>query len=119
MRLLWAVFGFTALALGGLGIALPLLPTVPFLLLATFCFARSSERLHNWLINHEKLGPPIRDWQENGAISRRAKVLATLSVLAVFCLSAAIGLRSELLMIQGATLCCVMVFLWTRPNGPR
>ncbi|WP_375687884.1 YbaN family protein [Pseudooceanicola sp. LIPI14-2-Ac024] len=119
MRAIWAICGGISVMLGVIGIALPLLPTVPFLLLAAFCFARSSERLHNWLINHEKLGPPIRDWQESGAISLKAKRLATLSVGGVFLIAVLIGLRPILLLIQGTTLALVMLFIWTRPSGPR
>ena len=76
--------GFLAVGLGAVGIVLPLLPTTPFLLLAAFCFARSSERLHDWLINHPTFGPPILDWRDRGAIGRKAKILATASVGAAF-----------------------------------
>lgn len=119
MRWLWAGAGGLCVVLGAIGIVLPLLPTVPFLLLAAFCFARSSERLHNWLINHDKFGPPIEDWSRHGAISLRAKRLATLSVGAVYLISIVAGLRPALLIIQGVTLSCVMLFIWTRPSGPR
>jgi len=54
MKMVWLIFGFTALILAIIGIILPLLPTVPFLLLAAFCFARSSEKIHKWLLNHPK-----------------------------------------------------------------
>lgn len=116
MRWLWAVAGLLALGSGLIGIVLPLVPTVPFLLLAAFCFARSSERLHNWLITHPRLGPPILDWNERGAINRRAKHYATLSILAVFGLSVLIGLRPTILMIQGVVLGLVLLFIWTRPE---
>lgn len=117
MRVLWVCLGLLALTLGTIGIVLPLLPTVPFLLLAAFFFARSSERLHNWLVSHPRFGPPIEDWNRSGAISRRAKTLATVSVAAAFALSVALGLRPMILMIQGATLCCVLLFIWTRPES--
>lgn len=116
MRVIWLISGLLAVGLGLLGVVLPLLPTVPFMLLATFCFARSSERLHQWLVLHPTFGPPIRDWHERGAISLKAKRLATVMVGGVFLLSVAMGLRPMLLLIQGATLCCVMLFLWSRPS---
>lgn len=117
MRWLWAVAGLLALGSGLIGIVLPLVPTVPFLLLATFCFARSSERLHNWLITHPRLGPPILDWNERGAINQRAKRYATISILAVFAVSVLIGLRPTILMIQAIVLGLVLLFIWTRPEG--
>ncbi|CUK09490.1 YbaN family protein [Shimia thalassica] len=117
MRYLWALFGLLALALGTIGIVAPLLPTVPFLLLAAFCFSKSSERLHNWLLSHPTFGPPIADWNERGAISLAAKRLATISIVVVFGISIAIGLRTTLLLIQAATLSCVLLFIWTRPNS--
>lgn len=116
MRYIWASIGLISVALGLLGVLLPLLPTVPFLLLAAFCFARSSERLHSWMLEHPTLGPPINDWQQSGAISRRAKKLATLSVIAVFALSWALDVKTTALMIQAVVLSCVMVFIWTRPD---
>ncbi len=116
MRYLWAALGIVSLLLGLVGVVLPLLPTVPFLLLAAFFFARSSERLHNWLLSHPRLGPPIEDWQSRGAINPAAKRLATVSIVAVFALSLALGLRPVILGIQAVTLGCVMVFIWTRPS---
>ena len=117
MKVFWAVFGLLSLGLGMIGVVMPLLPTVPFLLLAAFCFARSSEKLHYWLMSHPTLGPPIQKWQQNGAINRRAKRLATLSIGIVFMISLLIGLRWEILVVQAVTLCLVMVFIWSRPNG--
>ncbi len=118
MRLIWLLLGLLSVGLGVIGVVLPLLPTVPFMLLATFCFARSSERLHAWLITHPTFGPGIRDWQEHGAISLKAKRMATVMVGGVFLLSVVMGLAPRILMIQGTTLLLVMLFLWSRPSGP-
>ena len=63
MRFIYAGLGFICVALALVGVVLPLLPTVPFLLLATFFFANSSERLHGWIIGHPRFGPMIVDWQ--------------------------------------------------------
>ena len=95
MRYLWAALGILCLILGMVGVVLPLLPTVPFLILAAFLFARSSDRLHNWLLSHPRLGPPIEDWQSRGAINPSAKRLATVSIIAVFGMSLVLGLRPD------------------------
>ncbi|PLY03751.1 MAG: DUF454 domain-containing protein [Desulfuromonas sp.] len=68
--------GFVTTALAVVGIFLPLLPTVPLLLLAAACFARSSERFHGWLLEHRYLGPLIRDYLEGTGIPLRAKLIA-------------------------------------------
>ncbi|WP_282095977.1 YbaN family protein [Epibacterium ulvae] len=117
MRVLYSALGCLCVALAAIGAALPLLPTVPFLLLATFFFARSSERLHTWLIGHVTFGPLIEDWQSSGAIRPKAKIAATVSVAAAFSLSLAYGLSLHLLLIQATTLSAVLLFIWTRPNG--
>ncbi len=67
---------------------MPLLPTVPFMLLAAFCFARSSPQLEAWLVDHPRFGPHIHAWNTRGAISRRGKYAA----LATFAASALLGL---------------------------
>jgi uncharacterized membrane protein YbaN (DUF454 family) len=116
MKTIWFICGCITVGLAFIGVFLPLLPTVPFLLLSAFCFARSSERAHAWLLNHPKLGPPIQDWQESGAIRLPAKRMATVCVLAAFGISVFLGLRWKLLLIQAVTLSCVMLFIWTRPS---
>lgn len=66
--------GMLFLAIGIIGIALPLLPTTPFLLLTGFCFAKSSPKLHHWLINNKLFGKYIKNYQENKGISLRVKI---------------------------------------------
>jgi len=76
LRVTLAMAGLCCTTLGVLGIFLPLLPTVPLLLLAAACFARSSERFHNWLLDHPHLGPMIRGYLEGQGIPLRAKITA-------------------------------------------
>lgn len=74
VRLLLLGSGLLAVGLGSVGIFVPLLPTVPFLLLAAACFARSSERFHNWLLEHPHLGPVLHGYLNGQGMSLRAKV---------------------------------------------
>ena len=90
LRLGHLILGFTSLGLGALGAFLPLLPTVPFVILAAFFFARSSPRMEQRLLDHGQLGPHIRRWREKGAISRRGKRAALIA----FGISAVIGLAT-------------------------
>ena len=117
MRFLYAFLGLICVCLAVIGIVLPLLPTVPFLLLAALLFANSSERLHDWIIGHSLFGPMIDDWRSHGAIRPGAKKAATLSIAAVFGLSLAFGAPGYVLGIQAVVLSCVLIFIWTRPNG--
>ncbi len=117
-KLIYFVAGVLALVLGILGIFLPLLPATPFLLLAAFCFARSSERFHSWLLNHPRLGPPIRDWQERGVIRTGPKLLAT----AMLAVSATFLFLSDKAPFAGKSsfavfACLLLLFLWTRRSS--
>ncbi|MCR2833113.1 YbaN family protein [Parerythrobacter lacustris] len=76
MRRLYLAGGIIAVGLGAIGAALPILPTVPFLLLAVFCFARSNPEWERRILDHPQWGPQVRDWTERRAISRRAKTMA-------------------------------------------
>jgi uncharacterized membrane protein YbaN (DUF454 family) len=117
IRSLWFALAVVALVIGAIGIFLPLLPTVPLLLLSALGFARSSERLHHWLLAHRTLGPPISDWRERGAIGRRAKRAATVSIIAGFAISIVLGPPPWVLAVQALALAAVSLFIWTRPNA--
>jgi uncharacterized protein len=75
-RSLYLASGLLFVGLGVIGAFLPLLPTVPFLLLAAFFFARSNPAWEQRLLDHPTYGPPLRDWRSRRAISRRAKLAA-------------------------------------------
>ncbi len=73
-RIFYVAGGSVSLALGLLGIPLPLLPTTPFLLLSAWCYARSSERFYFWLINHRYFGKNIRNYRERGGVELKVKI---------------------------------------------
>ena len=114
MRAFWLLLGLTSLALGVIGIVLPLLPTTPFLLLSAFCFARSSDRLHGWLVTHRLFGPMIDNWHRHRAIARSAKMAATAACAVVFALSLVLSVPVAGLLLQALVLLCVLTFIWTR-----
>ncbi len=76
------VLAYIFLALALIGLFLPVMPTVPFLLLAAWFSAKGSERLHRWLYAHPHFGKMLIDWEERGAISRTGKVATVLTLSA-------------------------------------
>lgn len=74
LRPLYFSLGLVMVVLGVIGIFVPLMPTTTFLILAAWCFARSSRRAENWLLSHPKLGPIVVAWRQTGAIAPRHKL---------------------------------------------
>lgn len=103
MKLVLNIFGVLAVLLGVLGIFLPLLPTTPFLLLASACFARGSTRMHNWLLSHGMFGEYLRNYEEGRGIPARAKALALVMMWSSLAYAAwryeSLGLRLLLLAV--------------------
>ena len=96
--------GSLAVALGTLGIFLPLLPTTPFLLLAAFCYARSSRRFYDWLLTNRWFGAYIRNYREGRGIALHHKIVALTLLWSTIGFSAAcatdkLWLRLLLLLI--------------------
>ncbi len=119
LRVVWFVVGLLMVLLAGLGVALPLLPTTPFILVAAFAFARSSRRWSAWLHTHPVFGPLIHHWQKYGAISRRAKILGVTSMVGVFALSLAFQAPLLVLGVQAMVLSASAAFLLSRPSPPK
>ncbi len=89
-RVLLLGCGWASLALGTLGMFVPVLPTAPFVLLAAACFMRSSERLHAWLVEHPRLGAHVADYLAGRGLRMRAKVLAVVTLWASVITSAVV-----------------------------
>lgn len=115
-RRLWHVLGLVALALGIIGIALPVMPTVPFLLLAAAAFARSSPRLERRILNHPTYGPPVRAWREHGAISRLAKIWATAGMAGGVGFSLLMGMPLWVVTAQALICTAIGAYVITRPE---
>jgi uncharacterized protein len=117
-RVSWLILGLFSLALGLVGVVLPLVPTTPFLLVAAYAFARSSPRLHHWLISHPRFGVHIRNWQQDGAISRGAKQFAIVSMALSLVLSWWLEVPIWLIALQATVLAGPAAFILTRPTAP-
>lgn len=111
--------GWVSIVAGVVGLFLPLVPTVPFLLLAAASFARSSERFHSWLVEHNHLGPLIRDYLNGGGIPLRVKTMALGMVWVSFPASAflfaeVVWLKVILLTIAAG----ITLYLLALPTAP-
>jgi uncharacterized protein len=95
VRALLIAAGSISVGLGVLGIVLPILPTTPFLLLAAWCYARSSDRFHHWLMNHRLWGKYLRDYTSGLGIPAKVKMSA-LSLLWLAILSSAVFATDKL-----------------------
>lgn len=116
-KALWLSLGLLSTLLGIIGIALPLLPTTPFLLLAAYSFAQSSERMHRWLAEHHAFGPIISNWQEHGAIDRRSKIIALSMIACAPIITFFLQAPLWALASQIAVLSIVSLFILTRPES--
>lgn len=116
-KIVFLTLGWLCLFLGVIGIFLPVLPTTPFALLAAYFFSKSSQRLHQWLLQQKHLGPLIRNWEDYGVIRTRAKVLATVTMVVLFSytnLFVPVSLLIKILI--NAIAVGVLIFIWTRPS---
>ena len=114
-RIILIIIGWIAVVLGTLGVVLPLLPTTPFILLAAWCFARSSPRFHDWLLYRSWFGGYLRHWQKHRAMPPGARPRAIVFIL----LTVGVSLwRVELMWVRGlllVILTCLLIFMWRIP----
>jgi hypothetical protein len=112
----YRLLALCSLALGVVGIPLPGLPTVPFVLLSAWAAGKGWPQFEQWLLAHQQFGPPIRQWRQQGAVSRRAKWLASgmMLVSTLLLLMSAAPLLLKLSLAVGLLL--VAIWLWRRPE---
>ncbi|QCI95341.1 YbaN family protein [Novosphingobium sp. EMRT-2] len=112
-RHLWTGAGLAFVAIGTVGAFLPLLPTVPFLLLAAFCFAKGNPAWEQRLLDHPKYGPALRQWRERRAISRRAKKAALIAMAISVGITALIA-GWPWVLVPAAVMAISGTWIWTR-----
>ncbi len=118
LRWLMLALALVCLALGIAGIFLPVLPTVPFLLLAAWAASLSSPRLSRWLDNHPQFGKPLNAWRRHGVVRRRAKWAATIA-MSLSATASLVLLRGHwAALLAAACMACVLAWLWRRPEQP-
>ncbi|MEE8727604.1 MAG: DUF454 family protein [Rahnella inusitata] len=114
-RVLLIILGWICVVLATLGVVLPLLPTTPFLLLAAWCFARSSPRFHHWLLHRSWFGSYLRHWQQHRALPKGAKPKAVALILVTFAVSIYFV---PLLWVRILLLCMMfmlLIMMWRLP----
>ena len=104
------------LALATVGVFLPLLPTVPFLLLSAWFAVRGSDDLHQWLLNHPRFGKILRDWEEQGAMSRKSKVLSVSMIIVSWIIMYLLAVNVWVLGFLVLLFLSVSVYIIKRPE---
>ncbi len=120
VRVLYLGAGLAFVALGVLGLFLPVLPTTPFLLLAAACFARASSRFYNWLLNNPLLGPTILEWRRHRSIPYRTKVAAIVLMTLTLAVSVVFFVKDAYLQwVLGALGLLLAAWLYSVPSRDR
>ena len=114
-RTILIIIGWLAVVLATLGVVLPLLPTTPFLLLAAWCFARSSPRFHHWLLYRSWFGSYIRHWQDHRALPPGAKPRALIFIVLTFAVSLYLVNILWVRLLLLLMMCALLFFMWRMP----
>ena len=116
-RYLFFCLGWLSFSLGFIGVFLPLLPTVPFMLLAAYLFSKSSPKVYNWLLYRTGFGPMVTQWKEKRAIHTKHKVLTTailaLSLTFVWISPCIFGVKIALSVFFAY----LLTFIWKQKTG--
>ncbi|WP_251358960.1 YbaN family protein [Kangiella sp. TOML190] len=115
-KLFYTILGWLALALGALGLFLPLLPTTPFVISAAFLLGKSSPRTRQWLISNKTFGPIITDWELKGAIAPRIKMIACSMMVLVIVISIVLKVNGLLILLQVLCIVAAASYILTRPS---
>lgn len=118
MRAIWLTFGLASLLTGALGAVLPVLPTTPLVILAAFCFGKSSPRLHSWLLGTRLFGPMIADWEAHGVIPKRVKWIACTMMALVLVVSIYAQAPIGVIIAQTIGIAIGASYVISRPSSP-
>lgn len=116
-RVIWIAVGCLSLAVGAVGVVLPLLPTAPLVILAAFAFGKGSPRLQAALESSRLFGPIIADWRLRGAIAPRYKALAITMMITALTASILAAVSPFVIAVQMICLTLAGTYILTRPNG--
>ena len=113
------LLGWLFFALGILGVALPVMPTTPFMLLALWAFSRSSQRFHDWLYNHSFFGPPLQQWQQYRVVPRGVKFLAiSFMLMSMMYLLFFSPLPDWVKITTALVMSATAIYLLSKPSSP-
>jgi uncharacterized membrane protein YbaN (DUF454 family) len=111
------ILGWFSFVLGVIGVFLPILPTTPFIILASYFFSKGSPKFYHWLTNLKVFGQIIKDWNEYGTINKSAKLTATIIlILVIFAYLYLANYAYWIKLLITVILCLVILFINTRPS---
>lgn len=117
VKALWLTLGFVGLGLGVIGVFVPGMPSTVFLLIALWGFSRGSQRFHDWLYNHPRLGPPLQAWREHRAIPLPAELAALFGMsLGYVGLSMTMAPTSVVALVYLAVNVLAAIYIFSRPS---
>lgn len=117
LRYVFISVGVISLLLGIIGVVTPVLPTTPFILLSGYCFARGSERFHDWILAHRYFGPMIRAFRDEKRIPRKAKIFATAMIALTMSVTAIFFVKKVYAIVAMASVgVAVVTYIWTFKN---
>ena len=118
MRPILFVCGLLSLLLGIIGIFLPLLPTTPFVILAAYCFSKSSQRMHSWLLSRPVFGPIAKEWEAYGVIQLRYKIIASTMLVIMLIYPLFFRTMPEIVRLVVIIVAVgVLTFIWRCPSS--
>ena len=119
-RHMWMLIGHLSVVAGVIGLLLPLVPTSPFMIVAAYCYARSSERFYYMLLNNRYFGSYIRQWEEKRCLQRHLKILISIVLILMFASTIVFFIQSIEVRIFAVSLAAIAILtVWLIPSCDR